>query len=131
MQENLLRFGSMLSIFGQKESEMANYLDEVASSYLYKDILEYENVKSSSMLIKSLKVLALQVGSEVSFRKLGQLLDISPQTGDRYIWLLEKVFIIYHLGSFSRNLRNELKRSIKVYFWDVGIRNSLLCNFYP
>jgi hypothetical protein len=83
------------------------------------------------MLIKLLKALALQVGSEVSFREVGQLLDISPQTVDKYIWLLEKAFIVYHLSSFSRNIRNELKRSIKVYFWDVGIRNSLLQNFLP
>jgi len=78
-----------------------------------------------------LKALALQIGSEVSLRELGQLLGISPQTVDKYVWLLEQCFIIFTLRSLSRNMRNELKRSVKVYFWDVGVRNALLQNFLP
>jgi len=131
MQENLLTFGSMPNVFTQKQSEKRDYLDEITSSYLYKDILEYENVKSSGVLIKLLKALALQIGSEVSFRELARLLDISPQTVEKYIYLLEKSFILFHLSSLSRNVRNELKRSIKIYFWDLGVRNSLLQNFLP
>ena len=131
MREDLLRFGSMPSLFDLSQNEKANFLDEITSSYLYKDILEYESVKSSSILIKLLKALALQIGSEVSYREIGQLIDVSPQTVEKYISLLEKTFVIFSLSSLSRNLRNELKRSVKIYFWDLGVRNSLLQNFLP
>ena len=131
MRDDLLRFGSMPNVFGLSAIEKINFLDEITSSYLYKDILEYENVKSSGILIKLLKALALQIGSEISYREIGQLIGISPQTVEKYIWLLEKTFIIFSLSSLSRNLRNELKRSTKIYFWDLGVRNSLLQNFLP
>jgi predicted AAA+ superfamily ATPase len=129
LQHDLLRFGSMPSVLNITESEKVNFLDEITSSYLYKDILEYESIKSSSVLIKLLKAIALQIGSEVSYRELGQILDLSPQTVEKYINLLEKTFILFSLSSLSRNLRNELKRSTKIYFWDLGVRNSLLQNF--
>ncbi len=132
LQSDLLRFGSMPNVFEtNNELEKQQFLDTVTSNYLYKDILEYENVKSSSLLIKLLKALALQVGSEVSMRELSQLLAISPQTVEKYINLLAQCFVIFQLPSLSRNLRNELKRSTKIYFWDVGVRNSLLQNFLP
>jgi predicted AAA+ superfamily ATPase len=131
LREDILRYGSMPNILDLANIDKANYLDEITSSYLYKDILEYENIKSSSVLVKLLKALALQIGNEISYRELGQIVDLSPQTVEKYINLLEKSFILFSLHSLSRNLRNELKRSVKVYFWDLGVRNSILQNFLP
>ncbi len=128
--ENWLRFGMMPDIFsGTNDKEKKDFLDNITTSYLFKDILEYENVKSSSVLVKLLKALAFQVGNQVSYNELGQVAGLSAQTVEKYIDLLEKSFIVYRIYSFSRNLRNELKSSCKVFFWDLGIRNSLIQNF--
>jgi len=104
---------------------------EIATSYLYRDVLEYQTVKSSDLLRRLLQVLALQVGSEVSYNELGQLLGVDRATVERYIALLEKAFILFHLPPFSRNLRKELAKLRKVYFYDLGIRNALINNFNP
>jgi uncharacterized protein len=128
--EKLLRFGMMPDVVnGENEKEKKEYLDNIATSYLYKDILEYENIKSSSILTKLLKALALQLGNQVSTIEIGKLIGISPITVEKYIDLLEQSFIVYRIYSFSRNLRNELKKSYKVYFWDIGIRNSIIQNY--
>jgi uncharacterized protein len=128
--DKLLRFGTMPDVVnGENEKEKKEFLDNITTSYLYKDILEYENVKSSSVLTKLLKALAFQVGNQVRSLEIGRLIGISSITVDKYIDLLEQSFIVYRVFSFSRNLRNELKRSCKVYFWDVGIRNSLVQNY--
>jgi uncharacterized protein len=128
--ENWLRFGMMPDIFsGKNDLDKKNYLDDIATSYLFKDILEYENVKSSSVLVRLLKALAFQVGNQVSYYELGLVAGISAQTAEKYIDLLEKSFIVYRIYSLSRNLRNELKSSCKVFFWDLGIRNSLIQNY--
>ncbi len=104
-------------------------LKQLTDSYLYKDILMLESVKKSDKLIKLLQALAFQVGSQVSDNELGQLCGLDNKTVNKYLDLLEKVFVIFHLGSFSRNLRNELKFSRKYYFYDNGIRNALIANF--
>lgn len=104
---------------------------EIAGSYLFKDLLVYQDIKRPDLLKRLLKALALQTGSEVSYTELGNTVGIDRKTVDRYIGLLEQCFVIYRLGSFSRNLRNELKRAVKVYFWDNGIRNALINNFDP
>ena len=104
-------------------------LIELTNSYMYKDILEYKNIRRSDMLNKLLTALSLQLGNEVNFNELGRLVGINNETVMRYLDLLEKVFIIFRLPSFSRNIRQELKKSQKVYFYDNGIRNALIQNF--
>jgi predicted AAA+ superfamily ATPase len=104
-------------------------LKELSNSYLYKDILMWEQIKKPEKLIKLLQALAFQTGSQVSYNELSQLCGMDAKTVERYIVLLEQCFVIFRLGSFSRNLRNELKFSRKVYFYDNGIRNAVLADF--
>lgn len=104
-------------------------LAQLADSYLYKDILEWERLKKSDKLVKLLQALAYQIGSEVSYSELGTLVGLDKGTIEKYISLLEQAYVIFRLGSFSRNLRNELKFAKKVYFYDNGIRNALVHNF--
>lgn len=104
-------------------------LNNLASSYLYKDILLWENLKKSDRIFKLLQAIALQIGSMVSYTELGNLCGLDNKTIEKYIALLEQAFIIFRLPSFARNLRNELKFSKKIYFYDNGIRNALLGNF--
>lgn len=99
--------------------------------YLYKDILEWSKIKKSDKLLKLLQVLAFQIGNQVSYNKLANTVGINKETVENYINLLEKSFVIYRLHSFSRNLRNELKKSKKIYFYDNGVRNALISNFNP
>lgn len=106
-------------------------LFELTSVYLFQDILANENLRNSSLLKKLLKALALQIGSQVSFHELSRLLGVSSQTIEKYLDLLEKSFIIFSLSSFSRNMRTEIKKSRKYYFYDLGIRNAILSNFTP
>ena len=103
-------------------------LKELSDSFLYKDILSYESINKPDKIVRLLKALAFQIGSQVSYNEVGQLVGLDPKTVERYIDILEKSFIIFRLGSFSRNLRNELKQSRKIYFWDLGIRNMLIGN---
>jgi len=103
----------------------------IADSYLYKDLLSLQGLRKPDLLQRLLQALAFQVGSEVSYHELAQLLGADNQTVERYLSPLEQAFVVFRLGSFSRNLRNELKRSPKVYFWDNGIRNALISNFNP
>ncbi len=104
-------------------------LKELADSYLYKDILSLDSIGKPEKLIKLLQALALQIGSQVSYNEIGQLVGLDTKTVDRYIDVLEKNYVVFRLGSFSRNLRNELKASRKIYFYDNGIRNAVLANF--
>jgi len=104
-------------------------LTNIASSYLYKDIFEFQDIRKPEIIEKLLQALALQIGNEISFHELSQLAGVDSATIQRYIDLLEKSYIIFHLRSFSRNVRNELKKSRKIYFFDNGIRNALISNF--
>jgi len=104
-------------------------LRSLAGSYLYKDIFAFQELRRSEVIEKLLEALALQIGSEVSYGELSNLLGIDFSTVTRYIDLLEKAFVIFRLRSFSRNLRTELKKSRKIYFYDTGIRNAILNNF--
>ena len=104
-------------------------LTNIVSSYLYKDIFEFQDIRKPEIIEKLLQAIALQIGSEVSFNELAQLLGIDTATVQRYIDLLEKSYILFHLRSFSRNIRNELKKSRKIYFYDNGIRNALISNY--
>lgn len=103
-------------------------LKEISDSYLYKDILALDGISKADKLTRLLKALALQIGSQVSFNEVGELVGLSPKTVERYVDILEKAYIVFRLGSFSRNLRNELKASRKIYFWDTGIRNAVIGN---
>ncbi len=106
-----------------------NILKELTDSYLYRDILTLDKVAKSDKLVLLLKALAMQIGSQVSYNELSGLVGIDAKTIERYITVLEQSYIIFRLGSFSRNLRNELKFSKKIYFWDMGIRNAVIGNF--
>ncbi len=111
------------------QGEEKEILKQLSESYLYKDILMWEQIKKPEKLMRLLQALALQVGSQVSFNELGQICSLDSKTVEKYIVLLEQTFVIFRLGSFSRNLRNELKSSRKIYFYDNGIRNALIANF--
>ena len=104
-------------------------LKELSDSYLYKDILSMENILKADKLTRLLQALAHQIGEQVSYNEIGQLVGLDPKTVERYIDILEKSYVVFRLGTFSRNLRNELKKSRKVYFWDLGIRNAVIGNF--
>ena len=111
--------------------EEKDYLRELTDSFLYKDILQWENIKKPDKLVALLQALAFQVGNQVSYNELGKLTGLDNKTVEKYIGLLEQVFVIFRLGSFSRNVRNELKSSRKIYFYDNGIRNALISAFQP
>ena len=108
--------------------EEKTILKELSDSYLYKDILSLDSINKPDKLSRLLKALALQIGSQVSYNEIGNLISLDSKTVERYIDILEKSYIVFRLGSFSRNLRNELKASRKIYFWDLGIRNAALPN---
>jgi len=109
----------------------AALLRMLADDYLYKDVLKLEIIKRTSSLSSLTKALALQIGSQVSYNELGQTVGLDSKTVEKYIDILEQSYIVFRLGSFSRNLRTELKKSRKIYFYDLGIRNAVLNNFTP
>jgi len=128
--ENRLVFGyypEVVTNSGQEEK----LLRLIANSYLYKDLLALENIKRSSLLEKILKALALQIGSEVSYNEIAQLVGTDSKTVEKYIDLLEKAYIIIKLPALNRNVRNEIKKGKKIYFWDNGIRNAVISNYNP
>lgn len=106
-------------------------LSQLSDSYLYKDLLTWEDIKKPQKLETLTQALAFQIGSEVSYNELGQMVGLNHETVERYINLLEKAFIIFRLPSLSRNLRNELKKRKKIYFCDLGIRNAVIKNWNP
>ena len=130
--ENLLIFGSYPeALKADSIDDKIEYLIALRDSYLFKDILELENIRNPSKLSDLLKLLAFQIGHEVSLTELGNNLGISKQSVERYLDLLEKTFIIKRVGGFSRNLRKEIVKSSRYYFWDNGVRNALINNFNP
>ncbi len=126
--EHRLIYGSYPEVV-TNPGEEKDVLRRLSDAYLYKDLLNFEKLKKSSLIVKLLQTLALQVGSEVSYNEIGQLIGADNQTVERYIDLLEMAYIVFRLPAFNRNLRTELKKSRKIYFCDNGIRNSLLANF--
>ncbi len=104
-------------------------LHQLTDSYLYKDILMWERIQKPGKLLKLLQALAYQLGNEISYNELGILLNLDHGTVEKYIQLLEKTFIIFRLGAYKRNLRKELSRGKKIYFYDNGVRNALIANF--
>jgi uncharacterized protein len=130
--EEYLLYGmypEVLSLNGALRKQ--RHLIEIASSYLYKDVLELSSIRHSDKLVKLLKLMALQSGSEVSMHELGKSLGMNHETVAHYIDLLEKGFVLFHLPAFSRNPRKEITKMQKYYFYDTGIRNALIGNFQP
>lgn len=109
--------------------EKMNILLEINKSYLYKDILEFQQIKNPELLRKLLKALALQIGQEVSYNELSKLLEIDKITVERYVDLLEKNYVIFRLPPYTKNKRREISRMRKIFFYDVGVRNAVIGNF--
>ena len=128
--ESRLIYGSYPDILYRTE-DVKELLFELTGSYLFKDIFVMQEVRKPELLEKLLVALALQIGSEVSFNELAQIVQYDVKTVERYINLLEQCFVVFRLNGLNRNLREELKKSKKFYFYDNGIRNALLQNFSP
>lgn len=111
--------------------DKVDYLNEMISSYLLKDILVYEHIKNSQKIFNLLRLIAFQIGGEVSLQELGIQLGISKNTVEKYLDLLSKVFILHKVEGFSRNLRKEITKNSRWYFLDNGIRNAIIANFNP
>src|SRR3972149_1515107 len=130
--ETHLLYGSYPDVANQKDFVgKRDVLEELASSQLYKDVLEFQAIRNSDVIRNLLKVLALQIGSEASYTELAQMLGIDKNTVEKYIDLLEKNYIIFRLAPYFSNKRTEIRKLKKIYFYDVGIRNSLIQNFNP
>ncbi len=104
-------------------------LNDLADGLMYKDLLTLDQVKKPSLIVKLLQALALQVGNEIKYTEIGELIGADPTTVEKYIDLLEKSYVVFRLSSLSRNVRNEIKKGKKIYFYDNGIRNSIIKNF--
>ncbi|MDP2335061.1 MAG: ATP-binding protein [Bacteroidota bacterium] len=128
--EDLLIYGAYPEVLkASSADDKKEYLISIRDSYLLKDILELESIKNPSKLSDLLKLLAFQIGQEVSLNELGNSLGIARQSVERYLDLLEKTFIIKKVGGFSRNLRKEVVKTARYFFWDNGIRNAIINNF--
>lgn len=114
-----------------RPAEAEEIVKNIATNYLYKDALQFQVLKKTEVMEKLLQALALQVGQQVSYTELANLLAIDSQTVEKYIEILQQAFVIFKLPPFSRNLRKELAKTRKIYFWDNGIRNALINNFNP
>ncbi len=126
--ENRLIYGAYPDVINNPGEER-EILKTLSDSYLYKDLFAFEQLKKPAILEKLLQALALQMGNQVSYNELGQLIGADNQTIERYIGLLEKSYVIFRIGTLSRNLRNELKKTRKIYFYDNGIRNAIINDF--
>lgn len=130
--ERWLVWGGYPTIVTTEDASLrTRLLDELVGSYLYRDLLELDGVRRSEKLVDILRLLAFQIGQEVSISELATNLALNRQTVERYLDLLEKVFVIYRVGGFSRNLRKEVSKNARYYFYDNGVRNSLIQNFNP
>jgi uncharacterized protein len=130
--EERLIYGSYPEVMQYSDNtSKSNYLKQLVNDYLLKDILAFEGVRNAAKMLDLLRLIAFQVGKEVSFDELGRQLGLSKNSVQKYLDLLTKVFVIYRLPGFSRNLRSEIVKSSKWYFYDNGIRNVLIANFAP
>jgi len=115
----------------QDDDRKAEYLREIVNDYLFKDILAFENIRNSDKIYDLLRLIAFQIGGEVSLEELGRQLSMSKNTVEKYLDLLSKVFVLHKVGGFSRNLRKEIAKTSRWYFYDNGLRNLLIANFNP
>jgi len=130
MLNHRLVFGSYPEVIN-RPNDAIDTLKWLSDSYLYKDIFRLGTIKKPDLLVKILQSLSYQLGNEVSYNELAQTVDSDPKTVEKYIELLEKTFVIFRLPALSRNLRNEIRKSKKIYFFDNGIRNAIINNFNP
>lgn len=128
--QNRLLYGLYPEVINNQGKERET-LKNLLNSYLYRDILAFSDIRKPEVLEKLLQALALQIGSEVNYNELSQLIGINKITVQKYIDILEKGYVVFRLNSFSRNIRNEIKQNRKVYFYDNGIRNIIIGNFNP
>lgn len=128
--DNRLLYGFYPDVLNHAGDEVS-ILKNLVESYLYKDILACADIRKPEVLEKLVQALAYQVGSEVNYSELAQLVNVDKNTVSKYIDILQKGYVIFKLGSFNRNLRNEIKTSKKIYFYDNGIRNMIIGNFNP
>jgi predicted AAA+ superfamily ATPase len=130
--ESRLIYGSYPEVVTIRDNQRReDYLRELIPSYLFKDILALEGIRYANKLVRLLQLLGFQIGKQVSLTELGKQLSMSKNTVERYLDLLEKVFVIYRLSGFSRNLRKEITKSQRYFFYDTGVRNALIGNFNP
>ena len=130
--ESRLIYGSYPEVVTLDNFERkTDYLRDIVGAYLLKDILSIDCIKNSGKMKELLRLIAFQLGNEVSFDELGKQLGMSKNTVEKYLDLLSKVFVIYRLGAYSRNLRKEVTKAGKWYFHDNGIRNAIIGNFNP
>lgn len=128
--ENRLIYGMYPEVI-LKKSEQKEIIKNITQSYLFKDVFTYKDLKKPETLEKLVKELALQIGNLVSYHEISKLINADVETVQRYIDILEKSFVIFRLPSFQRNMRNELSKSRKIYFYDLGVRNAIINNFLP
>ncbi|MEI6729255.1 MAG: ATP-binding protein [bacterium] len=127
--EQFLVYGTYPSLFDKSNNDKKEILEELANSYLFQDVFTFQDIRNPEVLEKLLRLLAFQVGNEVSYHELAISLKINEETVARYIQLLEKAFVIFRLTAFSNNPRKEISKTRKIYFYDLGIRNSLIASF--
>lgn len=131
LTEQRIIYGSYPQPFFLDKAERERRLLELASDYVFKDILSFGGIRKSDKIVNLLKALALQIGSEVSYTELSQLIGLNHNTIESYITLLEQSFIIFRLNPYMMNQRNSIRKSRKIYFFDTGLRNALINNFNP
>jgi len=130
--EEMLRYGMYPKVHDlTSNQDKENYLYEYLNNYLYKDILSFSGVRKPKKVVDLLTLLALQIGKEVKISELAQNLSISQKAVENYLDVLEKMFVVMNLRGFSRNLRKEISKTSKYYFFDIGLRNALIRNFNP
>ncbi|MCQ2347237.1 MAG: ATP-binding protein [Paludibacteraceae bacterium] len=130
MLEHRLVFGYYPEIVTHQGTEERD-LRDLVDSYLFKDVLQIESIAKTDKIVKLLKALAYQIGNQISYNEIAQVVGLDSKTVEKYVDVLEQSYIVFRLGSYSRNLRNELKQSKKIYFYDLGVRNALIGNFTP
>jgi predicted AAA+ superfamily ATPase len=132
MLETRLLYGTYPDVAtAPSDTARRRVLKNLCSAYLFKDVLKWKNLKNSDKLGKLAKALSLQVGNEVSYKEVGDLIGMDNETVESYVERLEKAFVVFRLPAYSRNARNELKKARKIYFCDTGIRNALIGNHLP
>lgn len=129
--EHRMLYGYYPEVVQNEPPQAQKTLNDLSDGLMYKDLLTLDQIKKPSLLVKLLQALALQVGSEVSYNEVAHLIGADPLTVEKYVDLLEQSFVLFRLPSLSRNARNEIKKGRKIYFYDNGIRNSIIKNFSP
>ena len=130
--EPLLIYGSYPKVVATKgRHNKVDILKELKTSYLYRDVFDFQGMKNADVFMNLVKALAHQIGNEVSYRELSNLLKVGYATIERYVHILEQSFIVFHLPVYTRNKRRELSKLRKIYFYDVGVRNAIINNFNP